>query len=155
MNVISCAFEPWLPTLRETCSPPAVGWVEVDGDLLGAGAATAIAQIEDNFRPAAGGGRTGSGAGSDAVATKVKDNFRSAVQSGTGAGSALRARPSSKSALERTESGLCPCQVARLQGLSDGCKILLPLWSRERVSAGERAALAELNNVVVSRLSAP
>lgn len=22
LNVISCAFEPWLPTLRETCSPP-------------------------------------------------------------------------------------------------------------------------------------
>lgn len=26
LNVISCAFEPWLPTLRETCSrPPLVG----------------------------------------------------------------------------------------------------------------------------------
>ena len=48
---------------------------------------------------------------------------------------------------------MSPCQVARLQCLPDGCEILLALGSQERVSAGERAALAELDNVVVGGLS--
>ena len=72
--------------------PSAAGRVEINGDLLGVGAA-AVAQIEDNFGTAGGGRSTRGGTRRAAVVTEVEDNPRLAAGSGTGAGRVLRARP--------------------------------------------------------------
>ena len=66
----------------------------------------------------------------------------------------MRARPFLKRALQLAERGLRASQISRLQSLSDGGKILFALRTRERVSAGKRSDLAELNNVVISGFSA-
>jgi hypothetical protein len=48
-----------------------------------------------------------------------------------------------ESALQLSESLLRSRQVSRLEGLTDGCEVLLALFGYEGVPAGERAALAQ------------
>src|SRR5258708_40306476 len=87
---------------------PAAGWRDVDGDLLGAGAADGAAQVEDNFRAA--------------VASRARSGL-----SESAAGTASAAGLLFRRAAECRESLLGAGQVSSVQSLPNRLEILLAL----------------------------
>jgi hypothetical protein len=101
------------------------GIANVDGNLLGAGAAAAGTQVQDNF---------GTGYG-----TRIYRRVQLSV-------------PALQLGLQRRKGLLRTSQITRLQSLTDVGESLLALAAYEGIPVGFGALLAQRNNFVISAL---